>query len=553
VKIRRIVLTLLLAAFAVRTPARAAGQIGDSVSLESTNPALRLPLIAGQENQVTLALTANLASKDSAPLRLVARAEGNGDPVPIGDVVEVQRGTTQVTVSADYKAPATGPRWLTIQAILGPSTWPLAQSDPATFVVMNISSGAHADVYSSPLLSPDLAQAYASDFDAIWQQVGAIFNSYESQPQVILLPADFETFEATLLSLDYTAADATARRQAAEANQISALNHSGAIIFSVPNTGPTADPLTLAHEYTETRVLALQPGNQGAGWFWDGLAETVAFRLAPLFTDAGCGATSKAMSYWRTAMMAVRDDTYVPLADITTQAQWIANYKDDARQYAEGYTAVQYWQQRFGFDSLVQFVAYPKEQPDDFDSAFWQILGIDQSQFESDYVAAMHRKLDSAPLTIPVTVHLDSEGVTPATFVYLTSSFGEESGATFRTPPGLPPGDYSFEIESDGTVASTDGRTQLTQLPYSFPAADQGRLYLGIEHPSYEGQSGFDGAEVLRLDDLYGRAGLSRQYYFVNSTSAAESTPGNCLSPWPDGNQISVSIPTNPSDGMSGR
>jgi len=275
------------------------------------------------------------------------------------------------------------------------------------------------------------------------------------------------------------------------------------------------------------------------------MADTFGMRLASQLPDGGCSADSLATNYWKTALMAIRDGSYLPLASITTAAQWVANYNTPAEsvQYAEDYTAVHYWQDQHGFDSLIQLVKQQKTSNSDFAPALQQVLGVSEDQFEGAYQADLRSHLNDAPLAIPVTVHISDAGATASTSLRLSQYSGSGQGTTYESPPGISAGDYAFTFQNDGTVTSDDSKVTLTGSPTTFPPAQQGRLYAEIEHPSYQGLTGADGREILRLNDMFGRAGLAAQYYFVNSDSSLQPLSGNCVAPWPDGNQITPSMP----------
>jgi len=166
-----------------------------------------------------------------------------------------------------------------------------------------------------------------------------------------------------------------------------------------------------------------------------------------------------------------------------------------------------------------------------------------QDQFDGAYQADMRSHLDAPPVALPLTVHLSDGGTGPDTYIFLIQYSGPGQGTSYRTPAGLAAGDYAFTFQSDGTVASADGKVTLTSSDVTFAPAQQGRLYAEIYHPTYQGQTGVDGREILRMNDMFGRAGLSAQYFFINNDSPVQTTAGNCLVPWPDGNQITPTLP----------
>ena len=543
---RNVILALLLALVlgvgGHSTQPRTIAQTGDAVTLSSADPGTRLPLTPGTTGSVSYGVEVTLTSAATAPLRLVGRADGQGDPIPLGPDLTVMSGTNRMDVTGSYSPPASGVRWLVVQAVLGSPDLPLAQTTLPPYVVMAPLTSDSTTAYYAPNLSPDLAQAYLNAYDAAVQEIGTALDSFTNTGIPLFLTSDRNMFEQTMLAWGYTPAEAAVRKAS-----LVAVNRDNGILLNVAAHSSGADIRIVGHEYAETRFVALQPGNQGAGWFWDGLADTLGLQLAADFPNTQCDIDALRIHDWVTALNAIRDGTYQPLSDITTAAQWAVNYQHSALQYAEGYTAVEYWQNHFGLSSLIQFVQTPKSSPDDFAGAVQAVLGISTGQFEQDYFANMRTQLDQPPPPVPVSVHLAAGGITPQTAISLTSYYGNGGqGRAFTTSAPLMPGDYNFIFNSDGSVDSIDNAIKLTESAISYPPAQDGRLYVDINYPGYQGQAQQDGREILHLVASHGRAGVDSGYFSANSSKRNEFRSGDCLAPWPDGNRISSTATSSP-------
>jgi hypothetical protein len=396
---------------------------------------------------------------------------------------------------------------------------------------MDSLTGQHCVVYYSPSVGSDVAQTYVTTFDTAWQFIGDTLNSYRSDPFTVYLPADSDTFQKLLIAAGYSPAGA-----AVDAVGAANVNNGHGTMWSNWPANGRADLVGVGHEYAEDRFVAIQPGNQGAGWFWDGLADTLGLRMTALLPGASCD--FRRMTRYRAGLFAIRDGSYEPLGSIVTVAQWTANGGLSGRRYGEGFLAVQYWLRRFGLGSLVQFVQQPKQQPSDFTAALQQVLGISADQFESDFLAAMQPVLDQPPVAVPITVHVDAKGVTPQSYIYVAVYAGPTQGQLFRTPSDLAPDDYTFTLGADGTVVSADDKTTLTSAPLTYTASNQGTVFIDINHPAYQGKAGADGHEGLQVIDIFGRAGLVHGFFGTNSGNMLEEKTGDGLGPWPDGNWI---------------
>jgi len=419
----------------------------------------------------------------------------------------------------------------------------LAQSSPPSLPAMANLTGQHCTVYYSASVDAGFAQTYADDFDIAWKYVGDTLNSYRTDNFTIYLPADPGTFEQLLLAGGVSASMAAAFKTSAP----NVNNNRGTMWVNLGlNSPPRIDVVGIGHEYTEDRCVALQPGNQAAGWFWDGLADTLGSRMSALVAGATCD--FRRITRWRDAMLAIRDGHFLSLAGIVTNAQWSPNIGTPAGavEYGEGFAAVQYWLQRFGLASLVQFVQAPKQQVSDFASAMQKVTSISADQFERDYLAAMRSHLNDPLVTVPLSVHLDPNGVTPQTAIFL--QVNAAAGQIFRTDSGLAAGDYLFTLQPDGTVASADGKTTLQATGHLYDPASEGNIFVNIDHPAYQGQAGTDGREGLELIDIFGRAGLVHSFFASHITNAIEEKTGDCLAAWPDGNSISAAVDATSAD-----
>lgn len=548
---------------------------GDTLVLQSQTP-FRLPLAPGAENALRFTFNVNLSSAPAA-LRVVGYAESKGEPIALTQEAPVavgpHNGAAGITIAGTYTPPATGVRWLTVKAVLGPAQQPLATAALPPYLIMGASTGSRSVVYYSPLVSPVLAGAYSKGYDASWQNIGDVFNSFNNKTYHLFLAGDTDTFEQSLIGLFGTPeADAAIIKPVISA--VNSARYNGMVI-NMGRLGAAVPFSLIGHEYAENRFRALQPGNEAAGWFWDGMADLLGIRVADAIPEARCDAEGLRIRRWRTAANGIRDGAYLPLGGIETWEQWRTNLPDAGKtslQYAEGATAVEYLQERFGFSTLVKLVAQPKTVGQ-LGAAVQQVTNTTVEQVERDYLAAMRAKIGQPPPPIEVSVHLDAAGITTRTFIYLEPHYAVGgTGTGYRTPSGLAPGDYRFQIQADGAVRSLDDKVKLTAYPAtSGGAAREGRIYIGINHPVFQGQAGVDGREELTMIGIHGRAGLTGRHY-VNPTGTAatwrvaaveeedwepvrlepddadspgaaaiEPQPGDCLAPWPDGNRIAAS------------
>ncbi|MSQ27685.1 MAG: hypothetical protein EXR51_06065 [Dehalococcoidia bacterium] len=335
--------------------------------------------------------------------------------------------------------------------------------------------------------------------------------------------------------------------------------------------------MTIGHEYAENRFAALASGNQGSGWFWDGMADLLGLRVGESFADGRCEGERFRLSRWTGAMNALKESRYLPLTGIETRSQWLANASDPAKwslQYAQGQVAVSYWEQRFGLASLVKMVKQPKTAGQ-LGTALQQVTGLSMETFEQEFLSAA-RPFAAAPSPpVPVTVHLDPAGVTAQTTIFFDTLYGDvPTGSRFRTPRCLAPGDYQFEVMSDGTVRILDGKTTLVRSAVTYSASfTKGRIFAVISSPAYRGLGGSGGSEQLIMRAIFGRSAAESRV-FVPATPAAsgahltgtqaseagsdfepqlaedldavnELPPGDCSDAWPDRNRISAATQSN--------
>ncbi len=555
---------------------------GDTLALQSQTP-FRLPLAPGRDNALSFTFNVNLATAP-AVLRVFGYAEGTGAAIALtpDTLVNVgaHQGTSGVQVSGPYTPPASGARWLTVQAVLGPADQPLATAALPPYLIMAAAKGSRAVTYYSSGISPALADGYTKGYDNAWQTIGDLFNSFNDKTYNLFLAGDTDIFEQALIaSLAVPAAEAAVDKQAVSAVNSARYN---AMVVHLGRAGPDVPVSTIGHEYAENRFNALQPGNQGAGWFWDGMADLLGIRVAEA-SGSSCDAEGLRIRRWRASANGIRDGSYLPLGGIETRDQWFANFSDSAKivlQYAEGYTAVEYMEGRLGLPALLKLVTQPKTVGQ-LGTAVQQATNTTVDQIERDYLASVRASIGQPPPAAQVSVHLDPAGVTSRTTIYLEPHYGPGgSGTGYRTALGIAAGDYLFEIAGDGTVRSLDNKVKLTAYTTTAGVAQEGRVYSGINHPAFQGQAAVDGREEIAMIGIHGRGGVTQRQFvnptgtttaawriagaeeeehepvwleldgpYANGAASIEPQAGDCRGPWPDGNRIVASFGAPKSSG----
>ena len=567
---RRTAFLVLLSAsvlFLLReTPAPAQAAV-DTIAMRSRTPGVFTPVAPGGAGTFTYNLNIAVNTVPQTVVRLIGYEDGKGSAVTLSEDLAVTGGShvgsASIAVAAAY-TPSAGTRWLAVKAVLGAGTSPLATVDLPATLVMTTYDSTRVSVYSSVGVAADAINGYAAAYDAAWQQIGAQLGSYNDAHYAIYLTADPDTYEQVLLMLGVSPNEAAAAKTGSTAF------NSSRNIMTVKGPVTAASYTTMGHEYAENRFHALLPGNQGAGWFWDGMADAFGLQVADGVPAARCQASSLRMSRWSTALNAVRDNRYLPLASIETHDQWFANLGDAAKnpaQYAEGYAAVEYLINRYGLSKVIDLIKAPKS-PGNLDAALTAVFGAATAALEQDFLATVRPNIGAPAPPIQVTVHLDPQGTTSQTYILLDTYFpADGTGLAFSTRRNVPPGDYAFEITGDGNVRSTDGKATLTSRKLGVSSNIRGRVLVGVGDPKYAGSTGTGGLELLGLLAVHGRAGLSYKSYQVAdaSTKSAlagagdqeppllsdtdnmpdtvlEATVGDCLSAWPDGNQITATV-----------
>ncbi len=545
---------------------------GDSIALPASRFVPAAPVAGGGNISLSFTFDVTLSSAASAPLQLLGYEDGVGPGIPLGPASAVSGGTHTgvgaIPVTGSYTAKP-GLRWLSVKAVLGVPDQPLATLNLRPHLVMDgLGKGPNVGVYASPGLTPDLAQSYAEGYEAAWKQIGALFDSFNDKTYLIYLAGDRDVYEQGMIGFFNAPPD----QAAALKTQTGGLNSASlnAMIVYV-GTATKASLLLIGHEYAENRFAALASGNQGSGWFWDGLADLLGLRVEESTPEGRCQGERFRMTRWVSTMNGLNEGKYLPLPAIETRAQWFANAADPAKfalQYAEGYVAVSYWELRLGLASLVKMVKQPKTVGQ-LGTALQQVTGLSMETFEQEFLSTV-RPFAAAPApTVPITVHLAPAGATGQTPIFFNTLSGDPAaGLGFQTPRGLAAGDYQFTVDPDGTVRSADGKTTLRTFSPTFSAPSKGRIFVGIGAPGYKGVAGSGGTQQLSLRAVFGRSSAETRVFVpaapavsamhLNGSEAGQDGPepaprfteelgavnevpsGDCLDPWPDGNRITA-------------
>ncbi|MBI2887652.1 MAG: hypothetical protein HYY02_10645 [Chloroflexi bacterium] len=532
----RVLASLVLLALSITLPVTppALAAEGDTLAAQALSPSVRFPLAPGVAANIRLTLRVTLASAAAESVRLVGFSEGKGDAIPLSADVPVTQATTQVALTGSYTPPATGVRWLAVKAVLGPTVEPLAQLTLRPYLVMDSVVGERSIAYFTPGISPDLAHAYNAVYNSAWQKMKDDLDLVTTPQYELFLAADPDVFEQAMVAL----ANENPSYAAMVKNSSGGFEIGGRdamVINNVVREGSYINVSRIGHEYTHNFF-------PGSNWYGEGIPDLLGVRLSYAVAGARCQAEDRIMGRWADTLNGLRDGKYLPLSAISTREQWRANASDVGafgRQYGEGYTAVEYWESRHGFAAIAKFLKHPKGATD-FAAAFAEVTGQPPEQFEQDYLAALRAKLDQPPPSIPLTIRLAAAGITPQTHIYFNTLYGPTTqGQGFRTPRGLAPGDYAFEIGPDGAVRSTDGKTTLEPFPVTLTGSPRGRSFVVIDRPGYRGTANVEGAQILRLLAVHGRAGLVQRHFQPSTAGVPSEFPaGDCLDPWPDGNRI---------------
>ena len=259
---------LLAGGVAPTVPIAAAG---DSVALPVRPFFPAPPIPSGGSISLSFTFDVTLSSDASTPLQLLGYEDGSGAAIPLGPPSTVtngsHNGTGGIAVSGSYTA-RSGLRWLSVKAVLGAPEQPLASLGLRPYVVMDeLGKGTNVRVYATPGVASGLSRSYAEGYDAAWQQIGAVFDSFNDKIYTIYLASERDGYEQGLIGLFNVPSD----QAAALNNQTGGLNSArlNAMIVYV-GTSTQASRLTTGHEYAENRFAALSSNNQGSGWFWDG-------------------------------------------------------------------------------------------------------------------------------------------------------------------------------------------------------------------------------------------------------------------------------------------